>query len=141
MAYPTVSAPYGLDPINRFDGIPYAGGKVNGTLTVSENIADAGDKVLKEGRKMAKQAAEAAEQGMATLEKMAPKVPTKGVSQAAAPAKKARKTKAAGGASVSKTTKAAKAKKATKCAHVMFKEHPLIVHLRNPALPWEYLTA
>ena len=25
MAYPTVSAPYGLDPINRFDGIPYAG--------------------------------------------------------------------------------------------------------------------
>lgn len=25
MAYPTVSAPYGLQPINRFDGIPYAG--------------------------------------------------------------------------------------------------------------------
>ena len=25
MAYPTVSAPYGLDPINRFDGIAYAG--------------------------------------------------------------------------------------------------------------------
>jgi hypothetical protein len=25
MAYPTVSAPYGLDPINRFDGMPYAG--------------------------------------------------------------------------------------------------------------------
>ena len=25
MAYPTVSAPYGLDPINRIDGLPYAG--------------------------------------------------------------------------------------------------------------------
>ena len=25
MAYPTVSAPYGLKPINRFDGMPYAG--------------------------------------------------------------------------------------------------------------------
>lgn len=25
MAYPTVSAPYGFKPINRFDGIPYAG--------------------------------------------------------------------------------------------------------------------
>lgn len=25
MAYPTVSAPYGLEPINRIDGLPYAG--------------------------------------------------------------------------------------------------------------------
>ena len=25
MAYPTVSAPYGLDPVNRVDGMPYAG--------------------------------------------------------------------------------------------------------------------
>lgn len=25
MAYPTVSAPYGFKPINRFDGMPYAG--------------------------------------------------------------------------------------------------------------------
>jgi hypothetical protein len=25
MAFPTVSAPYGLKPINRFDGMPYAG--------------------------------------------------------------------------------------------------------------------
>ena len=25
MAYPTVSAPYGFKPVNRFDGIPYAG--------------------------------------------------------------------------------------------------------------------
>ena len=25
MAYPTVTAPYGFKPINRFDGIPYAG--------------------------------------------------------------------------------------------------------------------
>ena len=28
--------------INEFDGLPFAGGTVNGTLTVSENIADAG---------------------------------------------------------------------------------------------------
>ena len=25
MAYPTVSAPYGFEPINRVDGMPYAG--------------------------------------------------------------------------------------------------------------------
>ena len=25
MAYPTVSAPYGFQPINRVDGMPYAG--------------------------------------------------------------------------------------------------------------------
>ena len=25
MAYPTVSAPYGFKPINRLDGMPYAG--------------------------------------------------------------------------------------------------------------------
>ena len=25
MAYPTVSAPYGLKPVNRVDGLPYAG--------------------------------------------------------------------------------------------------------------------
>ena len=25
MAYPTVSKPYGLKPINRVDGLPYAG--------------------------------------------------------------------------------------------------------------------
>lgn len=28
--------------IDEFDGLPFAGGTVNGTLTVSENIADAG---------------------------------------------------------------------------------------------------
>jgi putative endopeptidase len=30
------------DMINQFDGLPFAGGVVNGKLTVSENIADAG---------------------------------------------------------------------------------------------------
>ena len=25
MAYPTVNAPYGFKPVNRFDGLPYAG--------------------------------------------------------------------------------------------------------------------
>ncbi len=25
MAYPTVSAPYGFKPVNRIDGMPYAG--------------------------------------------------------------------------------------------------------------------
>ena len=25
MAYPTVSTPYGFEPLNRYDGIPYAG--------------------------------------------------------------------------------------------------------------------
>jgi putative endopeptidase len=28
--------------VNLFDGIPYAGGKINGTITLGENIADAG---------------------------------------------------------------------------------------------------
>jgi hypothetical protein len=40
---------------------------------VVRDIADAGNKVLKEGRKMAKQAAEAAEQSMADLEKVVKK--------------------------------------------------------------------
>ena len=52
--------------------------------TVVKDIADAGHKVLKEGRKMAKQAAEAAEQGMETLGKMAPKAPAKKASSTAA---------------------------------------------------------
>jgi type IV secretory pathway ATPase VirB11/archaellum biosynthesis ATPase len=38
---------------------------------VVRDVAEAGQKVLKEGRRMAKQAAEAAEKGMADLEKMA----------------------------------------------------------------------
>jgi hypothetical protein len=38
---------------------------------IVRDVSEAGHKVLKEGRKMAKQAAEAAEQGFANLEKMA----------------------------------------------------------------------
>ncbi len=38
---------------------------------IVRDVSDAGHKVLKEGRKMAKQAAEAAEEGFANLEKMA----------------------------------------------------------------------
>jgi hypothetical protein len=38
---------------------------------IVRDVSDAGHKVLKEGRKMAKQAAEAAEHGFANLEKMA----------------------------------------------------------------------
>lgn len=37
MAYPTVSAPYGLDPINRFDGMPYAGATQQLTIASTYN--------------------------------------------------------------------------------------------------------
>jgi hypothetical protein len=37
---------------------------------IVRDVSEAGQKVLKEGRRMAKQAAEAAEQGLADLEKM-----------------------------------------------------------------------
>ena len=39
MAYPTVSAPYGLDPINRFDGIAYAGATQQLTIASTYNTA------------------------------------------------------------------------------------------------------
>jgi len=38
MAYPTVSAPYGFKPINRFDGIPYAGATLQFPITASTAI-------------------------------------------------------------------------------------------------------
>ncbi len=34
MAYPTVSAPYGFVPLNRFDGLPYAGATVVDTRVI-----------------------------------------------------------------------------------------------------------
>jgi hypothetical protein len=49
---------------------------------IVRDVADAGHKVLKEGRKMAKQAAEAAEQGLANLEKMGQGAAKKSVSAA-----------------------------------------------------------
>ena len=50
MAYPTVSAPYGLDPINRFDGIPYAGATQQLPIASTYNTAIYnGDVVLVNG--------------------------------------------------------------------------------------------
>jgi len=37
MAYPTVSAPYGFKPINRYDGIPYAGATLQYPISGSYN--------------------------------------------------------------------------------------------------------
>ena len=39
MAYPTVSAPYGLQPLNRVDGIPYAGAIRQIPITTSYGTA------------------------------------------------------------------------------------------------------
>lgn len=39
MAYPTVSAPYGLQPINRVDGMPYAGAIRQMPITASYGTA------------------------------------------------------------------------------------------------------
>ena len=39
MAYPTVSAPYGFKPINRYDGIPYAGATLQLPISGSYNTA------------------------------------------------------------------------------------------------------
>jgi hypothetical protein len=54
MAYPTVSAPYGLQPINRVDGLPYAGAIRQIPVDVSTQIYNgdivritAGGKVVK----------------------------------------------------------------------------------------------
>ena len=38
MAFPTVSAPYGLKPINRFDGMPYAGATNQYPVTVGQAV-------------------------------------------------------------------------------------------------------
>jgi len=37
MAYPTVNTPYGFDPINRYDGIPYAGATLQYSIASSYN--------------------------------------------------------------------------------------------------------
>ena len=37
MAYPTISAPYGFEAINRFDGIPYAGATLQYKISGSYN--------------------------------------------------------------------------------------------------------
>lgn len=39
MAYPTVSAPYGLQPINRFDGVAYAGATTQYPIASTYNTA------------------------------------------------------------------------------------------------------
>ena len=38
MAYPTINSPYGFKPINRFDGIPYAGATLQYPITASTAI-------------------------------------------------------------------------------------------------------
>jgi hypothetical protein len=38
MAYPTISAPYGFKPINRFDGLPYAGATLQYPVTSGQAI-------------------------------------------------------------------------------------------------------
>lgn len=57
MAYPTVSAPYGLDPINRFDGMPYAGATQQLPIASTYNTAIYnGDIVLVSGGNIKKSA-------------------------------------------------------------------------------------
>jgi hypothetical protein len=38
MAYPTINSPYGFKPINRFDGIPYAGATLQYPVTSGQAI-------------------------------------------------------------------------------------------------------
>ena len=57
MAYPTVSAPYGLKPINRIDGLPYAGATQQLTIASTYNTAIYnGDVVLVSGGTIKKSA-------------------------------------------------------------------------------------
>jgi hypothetical protein len=57
MAYPTVSAPYGLDPINRFDGVAYAGATQQLPIASTYNTAIYnGDVVLVNGGNIRKSA-------------------------------------------------------------------------------------
>ena len=57
MAYPTVSAPYGLQPINRFDGMPYAGATQQLPIASTYNTAIYnGDVVLVSGGNIKKSA-------------------------------------------------------------------------------------
>ena len=37
MAYPTINSPYGFEPINRYDGIPYAGATLQIPIGASYN--------------------------------------------------------------------------------------------------------
>jgi len=37
MAYPTIDKPYGFEPINRYDGIPYAGATLQIPIGASYN--------------------------------------------------------------------------------------------------------
>jgi len=39
MAYPTINSPYGFQPINRYDGIPYAGATLQIPIGASYNTA------------------------------------------------------------------------------------------------------
>lgn len=39
MAYPSIDTPYGFEPINRFDGIPYAGATLQYPISGSYNTA------------------------------------------------------------------------------------------------------
>ncbi len=53
MAYPTVSAPYGFKPINRIDGMPYAGATRLIPIAGTYNVAIfAGDMVQTVARHM-----------------------------------------------------------------------------------------
>ena len=57
MAYPTVSAPYGLKPINRIDGLPYAGATQQLGIASTYNTAIYnGDVVLVSGGTIKKSA-------------------------------------------------------------------------------------
>lgn len=54
MAYPTVSAPYGLQPINRVDGMPYAGATRQYPIDATQGNIFNGDLVNLVGGKIVK---------------------------------------------------------------------------------------